>query len=64
MAEGWSVAVIEPQREAVLVTKSNKKPPHKLLLALGEWGSVTTLARFSDGLYESALDSLSHRLLK
>ncbi len=48
MAEGWSAAVIEPQREAVVVTKSNKKPLHKLLLALGEWGSVRTLARLCD----------------
>jgi 8-oxo-dGTP pyrophosphatase MutT (NUDIX family) len=33
-AEGWSVAVIEPQREAFVVTKSKKQPAQKLVLAL------------------------------
>jgi 8-oxo-dGTP pyrophosphatase MutT (NUDIX family) len=33
-AEGWSVAVIEPQREAFVVSKSKKQPALKLLLAL------------------------------
>lgn len=32
--EGWSVAVIEPQREAFVVSKSKKQPALKLLLAL------------------------------
>jgi 8-oxo-dGTP pyrophosphatase MutT (NUDIX family) len=32
--EGWSVAVIEPQREAFVVTSSKKKTTQKLLLAL------------------------------
>jgi 8-oxo-dGTP diphosphatase len=31
---GWSVAVIEPQREAFVVSKSKKQPALKLLLAL------------------------------
>ena len=33
-AEGWSVAVIEPQREAFVVSKSKKQPAQKLVLAL------------------------------
>lgn len=32
--EGWSVAVIEPQREALVVSTSKKKTTQKLLLAL------------------------------
>ncbi len=34
MGEGWSVAVIEPQREAFVVSKSKKHPAQRLLLAL------------------------------
>ena len=33
-AEGWSVAVIEPQREAFVVSSSKKRAAQKLLLAL------------------------------
>ena len=33
-AEGWAVAVIEPEREASGVTTSRKKTPQKVLLAL------------------------------
>jgi 8-oxo-dGTP pyrophosphatase MutT (NUDIX family) len=33
-AEGWSVAVIEPQREALVVSTAKKKTAQKLLLAL------------------------------
>ncbi len=32
--EGWLAAVIEPQRDAFVVTSSKKQPPQKLLLAL------------------------------
>jgi len=33
-AAGWAVAVIEPEREASVVTTSRKKTPQKVLLAL------------------------------
>jgi 8-oxo-dGTP pyrophosphatase MutT (NUDIX family) len=34
LGEGWSVAVIEPQREAIAISTSKKKTAEKLLLAL------------------------------
>jgi 8-oxo-dGTP pyrophosphatase MutT (NUDIX family) len=54
-AEGWSVAVIEPQREAFVVSKSKKQPAQKLVLALpkglvdpGEKAEQTALREVSE----------------